>query len=66
MFEAKLNKFSLEKALELAEIYDKENNKIKEDFIARDGDRIDTRPYKELDELKVEILRKHFKKELNK
>lgn len=66
LFEAKLNKFSLEKALELAEIYDKENNKIKEDFIARDGDRIDTRPYKELDELKVEILRKHFKKELNK
>lgn len=64
MMKAKLNKYSLSEALEMSEYYDNETNKIKSEFIERNGDKINVSAYEKLDELKIEILRDYFRRQL--
>ena len=65
MLEAKLNKFTLEEAEILASEYDQKNKKMKEEYIIKYGeDIVDTKPYKELDDLLYQILKKSFMREL--
>ena len=62
---AKLNDYPLDQARELAQRYDDENKALKDDYISQYGDGvIDPGVYEELNDIKVRILRKHFKKEL--
>lgn len=63
---AKLNKFSLDEALQLADMYDFNNNLLKDTYIEKYGDKVDSTPYDKLTELKIEILKKWFKEQLLK
>lgn len=64
MMAAKLNKFTLEEAISLADFYDNESNAIKEDFVAKHGSEFNGEAYKKLDSLKVDVLRQWFKEQL--
>ena len=63
LIEAKLNKYSLQEAEVLADTYIASILKMKNEYIEKYGEGIlTTEPYKKLDELKIKILKKHFKK----
>ena len=63
--DAKLNDIPLEVAIELADTFNEETRTLKDTYIERYGDKIvDTEAYDQLDEIKVNILKKHFKKQL--
>jgi hypothetical protein len=64
IMEAKLSKFSLEEALELANEHDRRNREMKDNYIAKYGDVVNTKPYERLDELKTKILKKYFRFEI--
>ncbi len=66
MLDAKLNRFSLEEALEIAERVDNENCALKDSYIEKYGVACDASVYDKLDALKVDILRTWFKEQLNK
>lgn len=63
---AKLSQFSLEEALKLADEHDRRNREMKDAYIEKYGDIVNSKTYEQLNELKVEILKKHFKLELLK
>lgn len=59
--------FSKEDAVRMAEAVDAETNKIKNEFIQKNGsDIIDTMPYKILEDIKYQILKDYFCEELTK
>ena len=63
--DAKLNDIPLEVAIELADTFNEETRTLKDTYIERYGDKIvDVEAYDQLDEIKVNILKKHFKKQL--
>lgn len=63
--DAKLNDIPLEIAIELADTLNEETRTLKDTYIERYGDKIvDTEAYDQLDQIKVNILKKHFKKQL--
>lgn len=63
--DAKLNDIPFETAIELADTFSEETRALKDTYIERYGDKIvDTEAYDQLDEIKVNILKKHFKKQL--
>lgn len=64
MMDAKLNMFPLQKAIDLADKYDEENSRLKDEFINNNGMGCNSLPYLELDNIKVEILRQWFKEQL--
>jgi hypothetical protein len=66
IMDAKLSKFSLEEALELANEHDRRNREMKDNYIAKYGDVVNTKPYERLDELKTKILKKYFRFEIMK
>lgn len=61
---AKLNRYSLEEAIELADFYDADNNRMKDEYISAHEEFVDPTPYNALNKLKVEILKKWFKEQL--
>lgn len=61
---AKLNEYSLEDALRMADEFCDETNAIRNAYMEKYGNDCDGRAYKKLDEIKVELLRKWFRKEL--
>ncbi len=61
---AKLNQFSLKDAIELANDYDNANKKLKDTYIEKYGDAVDETPYNELNDIKIEVLKAHFKRKL--
>lgn len=61
---AKLNQFSLKDAIELANGYDNANKKLKDTYIEKYGDAVDETPYNELNDIKIEVLKAHFKRKL--
>ena len=61
---AKLNQFSLKDAIELANDYDNANKKLKDTYIEKYGDAVDETPYNELNDMKIEVLKAHFKRKL--
>lgn len=62
---AKLNKFKLKKAEELAIQYDEETKFLKDSFIEKNGDHVvDEDAYNQLNNIKVAILKTHFKEVL--
>jgi hypothetical protein len=64
LMDAKLNRFSLEEALKLAKEYDDANKKLKDDYIEEYGDVVDNTPYQELNDIKIEVLKDYFKRQL--
>lgn len=64
MVNAKLNQFSLDEAIKLADTISNETNAIKDKFIEENGTTCDPKPYEMLEELKVEVLKKWFKEQL--
>ena len=63
LMDAKLNKFSLEEAIELADMYDASTKAIKDFFCCVD-DIINTKGIEILDNAKYEILKRKFKNDL--
>ena len=64
MQDAKLNKYSLAEAKELATTFDENTNKIKQQFIEEHEKDFDGAAYKKLDDIKVEILKQWFREQL--
>lgn len=64
MVNAKLNAFSLDEALKLADQFNDETDALKNKFIEEHGTACDSKPYEELDKIKVKILRQWFKEQL--
>lgn len=64
MVNAKLNEFSLDEALKLADTLNDETNAIKNKFLDENGVACDPTPYEALDKLKVKILKQWFKEQL--
>lgn len=62
--DAKLNNFSLKQALEIADELDKENGELKDKWIAEHGTKVDDTVYKEIDDIKVDVLKQWFKEQL--
>ena len=64
-YASKLNMYSLAEALEIAEKLNNQTNLIKNTYIEKYGSNIiSDRPYKELEEIKVDVLKQWFKEEL--
>ena len=66
MNEAKLNKYSLEVARELAMRYDDETKFIKDSYIEMEGDKVNEAVYNSMDQIKAQILKDYFKQEILK
>ena len=66
MNEAKLNKYSLEVARELAMRYDDETKFIKDSYIEMEGDKVNESVYNSMDQIKAQILKDYFKQEILK
>lgn len=64
MMLAKLNRFSLEEAVEMANRLDEENIKMKNDYIEKYGQECDGAPYEKLKEIKTNVLKQWFKEQL--
>lgn len=63
--EAKLNEFPLDIAKKIADDIDNKNRQMKDEYIDAYGtDIIDPNPYKELELIKIEVLRQWFKEQL--
>lgn len=61
---SKLNEYSLDDALSIADTLNVENEKIKNDYIEQHGVQFNGEPYKKLEEIKVKILKQWFKEQL--
>ena len=66
MNEAKLNKYSLPVARELAKRYDDETKFIKDSYIDMEGDKVNESVYNSMDQIKAQILKDYFKQEILK
>ena len=66
MNEAKLNKYSLEIARELAKRYDDETKFIKDSYIEMEGDKVNEAVYNNMDQIKAQILKDYFIQEILK
>lgn len=64
MMMAKLNRYDLETAVAMADKYDAENCRLKDEFIEKYGQGCDSRPYEKLSQIKVDILKQWFKEQL--
>ena len=64
MQDAKLNKYSLAEAKELAAEFDTNTNQIKRDFVEKHEGEFNPEPYQKLDKIKVEVLKQWFRKQL--
>lgn len=64
MQDAKLNKYSLAEAKELATEFDTNTNQIKCDFVEKHEQEFNPEPYRKLDNIKVEVLKEWFRKQL--
>lgn len=65
LVKAKLNEYSLDEAKELAEFYDNENARLKNEYIEKVGEGIkDPEAYNLLNDLQAQILKKHLKEKL--
>ena len=64
MMAAKLNRYDLETAVEMANRLDAENVKMKDDYIEKYGQECDGAPYEKLKEIKTEVLKQWFKEQL--
>ena len=64
IMDAKLSKFTLDEALTIANIYDSCTNKLKQTYLDNNSDLVDEDTYKKLDNIKIDILKKHFREEL--
>lgn len=64
--DAKLNKFSLEKARELASMYDNQSKFIKDSYVEMEGDKVNESVYNNMDQIKAQILKDYFKQEILK
>lgn len=63
--DAKLNEIPFEKAIILADEFNEKNIKIKNDWIDKYGDKIiNSNIYNQLDQVKVNVIKKYFKKQL--
>lgn len=63
--DAKLNKFPLESAKEMAARIDEENRMLKDSYIEQHGTEIvNVEPYNKLDQIKIDVLRQWFKEQL--
>lgn len=63
--DAKLNDIPFDVAIKLADKFNDENRELKDNYIEKYDDKIiDIEVYNQLDEIKVDILKKHFKKQL--
>lgn len=66
MNEAKLNKYSLPVARELAKRYDDETKFIKDSYIEMEGDKVNEAVYNSMDQIKAQILKDYFVQEILK
>ena len=66
LLSAKLNHFTLDDALQIADYYDAANRTIFDKYLKEHGDACDGRPYEELTKIKTQILRQWFGEEINK
>lgn len=66
MQDAKMNKFSLEKARQLAKKYDDDTKEIKDSFIQINGDFVDVEVYNKMNSIKAEIMKSYFVEGLTK
>ena len=64
MINAKLNLYSLDEALSIADRLNAETDSIKNSFIEKNGTSCDNVPYKELEQIKVDVLKQWFKEQL--
>lgn len=64
MVDAKLNKFSLEEAIELADHFYDETEDLKNKFIEENGTECDSKPYEMLNNIKTNVLRQWFREQL--
>lgn len=59
--------YTKEEAIEMAAYYDSETNKMKNEFIEKNGANIiTTEPYDKLEDIKYRILKEHFRREIEK
>ena len=61
---SKLNEYSLDEAIEIADRLNAETETIKNNFIETSGTPFDGSPYKTLEDIKVSILKQWFKEQL--
>ena len=64
MNDAKLNKFSLPIARELARRYDDESKFIKDSYIELNGDNVNYKVYDKMNQIKAQIMKEYFVEEL--
>lgn len=57
--------YTKEEAIEMAAYYDRETNKMKNEFIEKNGtDIVSAEPYDKLEDIKYRVLKEHFREEI--
>ncbi len=65
MIKAKLNRYSLDEAVYIADKIDEENRALKDDYIDKHGIIFDGSAYKKLNDIKIAVLKQWFKEQLS-
>ena len=64
MKKAKLNEYTLDEAIRLADFYNEDTNNIKIAFVEQHEGEFDGKAYKKLEDIKVKVLKQWFKKQI--